>query len=129
MLNEMRNFWLDCCESFPKKKKARQDKLRLGLELKRCYECRGPERPCLADDKPATFHRWVEEETALLRIGCFMKPEGQLQMVRRFREEGVIDGTSTIEKLRTCSALVEYADGSVGRVKPELIQFLDRKEG
>lgn len=114
---------------FIKKKKARQDKLRLGLELKRCYECRGPERPCLADDKPATFHRWVEEETALLQIDAVMRPEDQQKIARRFREEGVSDAYSKIEKLRTCSALVEYADGSVGRVKPELIQFLDRKEG
>lgn len=90
----------------------------------------GPDlRPCLADGKPATFHRWVEEETALLHIQALMRPEDQRKIARRFREEGLLDGASTIEKLRTCSALVEYADGSVGRVKPELIQFLDRKEG
>lgn len=114
---------------FIKKKKARQDKLRLGLELKRCYECRGPERPCLADDKPATFHRWVEEETALLKINVFMRPEDTERVVRTFKAEGWYPNTCTTEKAKTCLALVEYADGSVGMVKPELIQFLDRKEG
>ena len=89
----------------------------------------GPDlRPCLADDKPATFHRWVEEETALLKVNAFLRHEDLGRAARRFREEGLLDGASTIEKLRTCFALVEYPDGSVGKVKPELIQFLDRKE-
>lgn len=86
-------------------------------------------RPCLADDKPATFHRWVEEDKALLRIDALMRVKDQQEVVRRFREEGVTDCSAKIEKLRTCFALVEYPDGSVGKVNPELIQFLDRKEG
>lgn len=85
-------------------------------------------RPCLADGKPATFHRWVEEEQALLHISAFMRPRDQQLIIRRFREEGVTDGYANMEKLRTCFALVEYADGSVGKVKPELIQFLDREK-
>lgn len=88
-----------------------------------------PLRPCLADDKPATFHRWVEEESALLQIDACISLREQQKIVHRFREENVLDPFSKIEKLRTCFALVEYADGSVGRVKPELIQFLDREEG
>jgi hypothetical protein len=86
-------------------------------------------RPCLADGKPATFHRWVEEDKALLRIHALCHPEHQKQSVHRFHVEGVTDDSSSIEKLRVTYALVEYPDGSVGRVKPELIQFLDRSEG
>ena len=108
------------------KPKKPAHKLQVGVDVKRCAECGKYERPCLADDKPATFHRWVEEETALLKIGCYIRPEDQLPIVRRFREERVIDGSANVEKLRTCFALVEYPDGSVGKVKPELIQFLDR---
>lgn len=86
-------------------------------------------RPCLADDKPATFHRWVDEDKALLQIHAMVRPEDRSRIFRRFQEYGLADSHSTIEKLRTCFALVEYPDGSVGKVKPELIQFLDRKEG
>ena len=104
-------------------------KIRYGVEVKTCRDCGGPERPCLVDGKPATFHRWVEEETALLKVNAFLKHEDLGRVVRRFREEGVLDGASVLEKLRTCFALVEHPDGSVGKVKPELIQFLDRREG
>lgn len=90
---------------------------------------RGAPRPCLADGEPALFHRWADEDKALLQIHAFVRPEDQQKIVRLFREEGVVGGSSTIEKLRTCFALVEYPDGSVGKVKPELIEFLDRKEG
>ena len=85
-------------------------------------------RPCLADGKPATFHRWVEEDGALLHINAFVPVREQQEIIHRFREDCVVDNSAKIEKIRTFAALVEYADGSVGRVKPELIQFLDRKE-
>lgn len=67
---------------------------------KSCPLCNPDLRPCLVDDKPATFHRWVEE--------------------------GLM-WAEKLETVRTCLALVEYPDGSVGKVKPELITFLDRR--
>lgn len=85
-------------------------------------------RPCLVDGKPALFHRWAEEDKALLQIHAMVRPEDRSLIFRRFQEYGLADSHSTIEKLKTCFALVEYPDGSVGKVKPELIQFLDRKE-
>jgi hypothetical protein len=89
----------------------------------------GALRPCLVDGKPATFHRWVEEDRALLHIHAMVRPEDQEAIVQRFHGEGVAGPEADIGMTRTCFALVEYADGSVGKVKPELIQFLDRKEG
>jgi hypothetical protein len=86
-------------------------------------------RPCLADGKPATFHRWVEEDRALMRVDTLMKREDLLKAIHLFNEKGAAGAGSTILAARTPFALVEYPDGSVGRVKPELIQFLDRKEG
>lgn len=88
-----------------------------------------PLRPCLADGKPATFHRWVEEDRALLKVDTLMKREELQKTVHMFAVHGVADAGSKIVPVRTCVALVEYPDGSVGKVKPELITFLDRKEG
>ena len=107
------------------KKKKPFGKLELGLEVKRCSECHKNDRLCMADGKPATFHRWVEEDLAILKIHPFMRKEDQENIVRRFREEGVIDNSATIKRLRNCFALIEYQDGSMGKVKPELLQFID----
>lgn len=85
-------------------------------------------RPCLVYGKPAMFHRWVDEDRALLKVDRFMRPEDRDRVFQMFQETGVADCVSTIEKLRTCLALVEYPDGTVSKVKPEAVRFLDRKE-
>lgn len=90
----------------------------------------GPDlRPCLADGKPATFHRWVDDDRAVLQVGAFVHPRDRDRIFREFQEVGLIDSSSHIEKISATFALVEYPDGSVGKVKPVLIQFLDRGEG
>ena len=87
-----------------------------------------PERLCLVDGKPAVFHRWVDEDKGLLKINTFVRTAEAETLNRTFHEYGIIPDCCSMEKLRTTLALVEYPDGSVGKVKPELIQFLDRKE-
>ena len=86
-------------------------------------------RPCLVDDKPATFHRWVEEDRGILRINAFMREEGVEQVRQEFQEKNIIPPSASLEKLREVKALVEWPDGSVSTVALELITFLDRREG
>lgn len=83
-------------------------------------------RPCLADGKPATFHRWVDADSTLLHINVFARQEERDIINRRFKDTGVVPNCCTADVVRAVFALVEYPDGSVGKVKPELIQFLDR---
>lgn len=110
-------------------RKYAKGKIRLGVDVKHCSKCQGPERPCLVDGKPALFHRWVEEDKALLRIDAFVKNETREAIFQRFKVEGLCGPEGTIEKLRTVKALVEWPDGSVSTVPLELITFLDRREG
>ena len=110
------------------KKKKPQRTIALGLELKRCTECPGSTRPCEVDGKPARFHRWADEDKGLLRINAFALPEEQAVLHRRFRDEGVIPSCCSMEALRVTFALVEYPDGTVGKVKPDAVRFLDREE-
>lgn len=85
-------------------------------------------RPCLADDTPAVFHRWVDRDTSLLHINVFIRPDERELIHRSFKQTGVVPNCCSADVVRAVFALVEFPDGSVGEVKPELIQFLDRKE-
>lgn len=115
---------------FLKKKPARKmGQIELGLDLKRCIERPGNIRPCEVDGQFCRFHRWVEEEKALLHINIYERPQAQEEIVRRFREEGVFGPGCSVEKVRTCQALIEWPDGSVSRVDVMRVRFLDRKEG
>lgn len=83
-------------------------------------------RPCEADGRPALFHRWVEEDRALLKINTFTRLDEQEVMARRFRKDGVIPECCAVEVVRETFALVEYRDGTVGMVRPEVIRFVDK---
>ena len=85
-------------------------------------------RPCLADGKPATFHRWVDADQGLLQVDAMLREEDQRRLHRAFRETGLGPSGCSVKVLRVTFALVEYPDGSVGKVKPELITFLDREK-
>lgn len=106
-------------------KKKPAAKLCLGVDVKRCSECPRNERRCLVDDKPAVFLRWVEEVKALLRVNYFVLPEEADILRRRFDDTKIVPHGCSTETIRELLALVEYPDGSVGKVKPELITFLE----
>lgn len=63
-------------------------------------------RPCMVRDKPALFHKWVDNRDVL-----------EPSPMRGGHNGGVIAYTQ---------GLVEYADGSVGMVSPTSIKFEDK---
>lgn len=88
-----------------------------------------PGRRCEVDGQTGCwFHRFIEEDEVLLKANIYIKPEVLAQEARRILERGVTDPTYTVEKIRKFHALVEFPDGSLGRVKPDLVTFLDREE-
>lgn len=131
-----------------KKKKSRLGQMSVGVEVKRFDKCdRGSRVPlqssvppmpptepplkprrCSVDGRPALFHRWVDDETALLRINIFLREEERDHLLRVFREKGVVPYGCSTDSLRATFALVEFPDGTVGKVKPEAVRFLDRGE-
>jgi hypothetical protein len=81
-------------------------------------------RPCLADGKPAVFLRWIEEDRPLLKFNAFVSEDDRRQVYRRFYADGIVPAGGFVEVLHEVFALVEYQDGYVGKVKPELIRFV-----
>lgn len=83
-------------------------------------------RPCEVDGRPALFHRWVEEDRALLRINAFTSAEKRERIAREFSEGLIIPAGCFTDVIRETFALVEYQDGTIAKVKPELIRFTGR---
>lgn len=85
-----------------------------------------PTRPCLVDDKPAVFHRFVEEDRALLQFDRFCKAEAMEAIVQVFKDSGVYCGkTCSTKILHSTLALVEFPDGSLKKVDLEHVTFLN----
>lgn len=82
-------------------------------------------RPCEVDGRPAIFHRWVEEDRALLNIESFLRYGEQETLRRRALADGVIPCGCSVDVIRETLALVEYQDGTIAKVNPELLRFVD----
>lgn len=85
-------------------------------------------RPCEVDGQVCYFHRFIEEERGVLCVNAFMKRSEMEEYRRLYEEEGVVTCYCSLEKLRHAWALVEFPDGSVKKVEPEKVRFLDREE-
>lgn len=85
-------------------------------------------RPCEVDGRPALFHRWVDDDRALLHINTYCNPEEMARINYQFQQDGIIRSGCSTEVIRKTYALVEYPGGTVHLVDPLLITFTD-KEG
>lgn len=84
-------------------------------------------RPCEVDGRPALFHRWVEEDRALLTFGKMFLSETEVEkIINLFHTEGLVAPGCSVEKIHETFALVEYRNGAIAKVKPELVVFKDR---
>ena len=106
-------------------KKAARFRVQLGMDIKRCSTCRNFTRPCEVCGEPAVFLRWCEVETGILQFNAFFKPEYQERLRRVYCQTNTVPHGCSLEKLTDVVALVEWSDGTVSRVNPESIKFLD----
>lgn len=84
-------------------------------------------RPCEVDGRPALFHRWVEEDDALLRIPPYIAVPDVEKIQHRFKYDKVVISPCEFEVTHRTFALVEYRNGTIAKVDPEQIQFTDRE--
>jgi hypothetical protein len=84
-------------------------------------------RRCEVNGKPAIFHRWVDEDKAVLHFHALIRTEEMRNWTKMFNEEGAAPSSCSVKVLRATFALVEYRDGTVDKVKPEAIRFMDKR--
>ena len=82
-------------------------------------------RPCEVDGVPALFHRWIEEDRLIFHVDVLSTAYQQRKIVDAFKLSGVVLPGSHTEVIRETFALVEFLDGLVAKVKPELVRFVD----
>lgn len=80
-------------------------------------------RPCEVDGVPALFHRWIDVDSAILKINVRTHPRTEATLVRGFKESGVCPAGCSVEVIRNILALVEYRDGTIDKVELERIRF------
>ena len=88
-------------------------------------------RPCLVyGDREALFHRWVEADKVIFKIDRGFK-EGSLKdllnrITTMYKEHNAIYSPYVkIEKIKIFYGIVENGDGSIEKVDPANIKFLD----
>lgn len=84
-------------------------------------------RPCEVDGKTCLFHRFVEESKLVLCGNTFVRPLVREVWSRRLRDDGMYKSPDCVaEVIRTTFALIEFPDGSLAKVDPVEVTFLDR---
>lgn len=83
-------------------------------------------RPCEVDGSKAWYHGLVHADQAILKADAY---EGQADAYaachREFNVSGKIPMYCDVVVTRKTYAMVEYLDGSVAKVDPEQVHFID----
>lgn len=90
----------------------------------------GDLRPCEVDGQRCYFHRFIEQELGWLQFNdeIVLGAKTVDMIIEDFNERHIIANCCSMEKLRHAYALVEFPDGTVKKVEPEKVRFLDREE-
>jgi hypothetical protein len=83
-------------------------------------------RPCEVDGSKAWYHGLIHCDQALLKAGAYEgQPDAYAACHREFRVTGKVPMYCDVVIVRRTYAMVEYLDGSVSKVDPEKVHFID----
>lgn len=86
-------------------------------------------RPCEVDGVPALFHRWIEEDRFIVQPTKGSRIGAAGEIARSLRTGGQVPrNCDFFEVVRETVALVEYRDGTIDKVRPELIRFTGKED-
>ena len=83
-------------------------------------------RPCEVDGSKAWYHGLIHCDQAILKADADTdQPDNYAACQRQFRASGQIPMYCDVVVVRRTYAMIEYLDGSVTKVDPEEVQFID----
>lgn len=65
-----------------------------------------------------------KQKRTLLRVESLVSAKTVTTIHTRFRADGVVPPGCSIDVIRETFALVEFPDGTIAKVKPELVRFV-----
>jgi hypothetical protein len=86
-------------------------------------------RPCMVGgDKEALFHDWIFEDEVFINFNGVVKPYEMRRIAKSVREYGVVPNMAYTTPVKKTYGLVEFRDGTIQKVNPLDIRFLDSDE-
>ena len=83
-------------------------------------------RPCLVyGDREALFHRWVEDDSIIVKLNAPFKHDMQRNLARDIIKTNIYPHYADPIIVKRIAGLVEYHDGMIDMVDPKDIRFLD----
>ena len=76
----------------------------------------------------ALFHMWTKEETPFIKMNAHVRPERLDSIKNTIFNDHIVPPNHDITMHTNLVALVEFEDGSIAKVKPETVRFLDADE-
>ena len=86
-------------------------------------------RPCYVDGKKALFHRWAQQDNAIIKLNV-NSPHAKSKVetiIETYNNKHVIPAFCELEKVTKTVAIIEYASGGVAEVEPIRVVFADNK--
>lgn len=85
----------------------------------------GEYRPCTVDGKNALFRNWIPKEKVLMQFNTSLCHEVRDAVYREFIEYNLVPCGAHCEIVHQVLGIVEFEDGTVKEVEPEMITFQD----
>ena len=82
-------------------------------------------RPCEVDGSKAWYHGLVHCDRTVVRVDGILSSDQYAAIERMLQQRQVLPCNCQMHVERRTYAMVEYLDGSVAKVDPEQVHFID----
>ena len=74
---------------------------------------------------PAHFHQWITDNSSWVISNKVINSKNRMDTAQRMFDTHIIEPGFELSSVPATLALIEYEDGSMNKVDPKMIRFLD----